>query len=187
LGRFGSRCETARNQRFDTSTATAAAAMAATRHRSQPRCVRSIVARVRMCCTRCAKSRCRQSCERFRTRGGVEDGSFFQSGSRSRMAVNVSVTRLAPEGRLSGEHLVRLEPWRATFQARCDLRSRRCARAITLYNWPRNVRELQNRVQRAVIMADGKRVKATDLDWPMFVAAHQRHKLVDGEARNREG
>ena len=37
-------------------------------------------------------------------------------------------------------------------------------RVLTLHSWPGNVRELQNRVRRAVIMADGKRVGAGDLE-----------------------
>jgi len=37
-------------------------------------------------------------------------------------------------------------------------------RALSLHDWSGNVRELQNRVQRAVIMADGKRVTASDLE-----------------------
>jgi two-component system NtrC family response regulator len=37
-------------------------------------------------------------------------------------------------------------------------------RALSLHSWPGNVRELQNRVRRAVIMADGKRVTARDLE-----------------------
>jgi two-component system, NtrC family, response regulator len=36
--------------------------------------------------------------------------------------------------------------------------------AIDAYGWPGNVRELENRIKRAVIMADGKSVSAEDLD-----------------------
>lgn len=36
--------------------------------------------------------------------------------------------------------------------------------AISSYPWPGNVRELQNRIHRAVIMADGKRVTAGDME-----------------------
>ncbi len=36
--------------------------------------------------------------------------------------------------------------------------------ALDAHNWPGNVRELENRVKRAVIMADGKLVTAADLD-----------------------
>jgi two-component system NtrC family response regulator len=38
--------------------------------------------------------------------------------------------------------------------------------AIDGYVWPGNVRELENRLKRAVIMADGKQVTAADLDLP---------------------
>ena len=37
-------------------------------------------------------------------------------------------------------------------------------RAMQRHAWPGNVRELQNRIQRGVIMADGKRLSASDLD-----------------------
>ena len=37
--------------------------------------------------------------------------------------------------------------------------------AIDAYAWPGNVRELENRIKRAVIMADGKTVTAADLDF----------------------
>lgn len=36
--------------------------------------------------------------------------------------------------------------------------------ALEAWKWPGNVRELENRVKRAVIMADGKRIAAADLD-----------------------
>ncbi|MGU3317419.1 PEP-CTERM-box response regulator transcription factor [Sphingomonas sp. M6A6_1c] len=36
--------------------------------------------------------------------------------------------------------------------------------AIDAWGWPGNVRELENRIKRAVIMADGKSVSAADLD-----------------------
>ncbi|MDV3257844.1 MAG: PEP-CTERM-box response regulator transcription factor [Sphingomonas sp.] len=40
------------------------------------------------------------------------------------------------------------------------------AELVDSYAWPGNVRELENRVKRAVIMADGKLVTAADLDLP---------------------
>lgn len=36
--------------------------------------------------------------------------------------------------------------------------------ALVAHTWPGNVRELENRVKRAVIMAEGKRISALDLD-----------------------
>jgi two-component system NtrC family response regulator len=38
--------------------------------------------------------------------------------------------------------------------------------ALDVHPWPGNVRELQNRVKRAVVMADGPRIAARDLDLP---------------------
>jgi two-component system NtrC family response regulator len=38
--------------------------------------------------------------------------------------------------------------------------------AIDAYRWPGNVRELENRIKRAVIMADGKTLTSADLDLP---------------------
>src|SRR3954468_15949495 len=43
--------------------------------------------------------------------------------------------------------------------------------AIDAYSWPGNVRELENRIKRAVIMADGRSVTAADLDLPSNAAA----------------
>ncbi len=36
--------------------------------------------------------------------------------------------------------------------------------ALTAHSWPGNVRELENRVKRAVVMADGRHVEAADLE-----------------------
>ena len=38
------------------------------------------------------------------------------------------------------------------------------AEAIDAHNWPGNVRELENRIKRAVIMADARTIGASDLD-----------------------
>ncbi len=38
--------------------------------------------------------------------------------------------------------------------------------AIEVYPWPGNVRELENRIKRAVIMAEGPRITRTDLELP---------------------
>ncbi|MEO7749796.1 MAG: helix-turn-helix domain-containing protein, partial [Sphingomicrobium sp.] len=36
--------------------------------------------------------------------------------------------------------------------------------AVEAHSWPGNVRELENRIKRAVIMADGRSITAADLD-----------------------
>jgi two-component system NtrC family response regulator len=44
-------------------------------------------------------------------------------------------------------------------------------RAINAHSWPGNVRELENRVKRAVIMAEGRRIAAEDLELESPTAA----------------
>jgi two-component system NtrC family response regulator len=54
-------------------------------------------------------------------------------------------------------------------------------RALAAHPWPGNVRELQNRVRRAVIMTDGKRIRAVDLELTDSVPG--RSNLTLKEAR----
>jgi two-component system, NtrC family, response regulator len=56
-------------------------------------------------------------------------------------------------------------------------------RAINHHKWPGNVRELENRVRRAVIMAEGKRLTVSDLELAEVMAAPQASTLKDA----REG
>ena len=49
--------------------------------------------------------------------------------------------------------------------------------ALDAWSWPGNVRELENRMKRAVIMADGKLVTAADLDL-------DENRIDGGEAVN---
>ena len=56
-------------------------------------------------------------------------------------------------------------------------------RALNAHGWPGNIRELQNRVQRAAIMAEGKRVSAADLE--LEDAADARRPRTLKEAREQ--
>ena len=42
--------------------------------------------------------------------------------------------------------------------------NRQALQTIRQYDWPGNVREMENRIRRAVIMADGKQISVSDLD-----------------------
>jgi two-component system NtrC family response regulator len=60
--------------------------------------------------------------------------------------------------------------------------------AIDAWHWPGNVRELENRVKRAVIMAEGKLIGATDLDLAEGGddAAHMLNLKAAREATDRK-
>lgn len=52
--------------------------------------------------------------------------------------------------------------------------------ALERYEWPGNVRELENKIKRAVVMADGTKVRAEDLE---MVKGERREELTLKEAR----
>ena len=51
-------------------------------------------------------------------------------------------------------------------------------RALIKHSWPGNVRELENRVKRAVIMAEGKRLTADDLELAAANSGSQAHSSL---------
>ncbi|MBD3321395.1 MAG: sigma-54-dependent Fis family transcriptional regulator, partial [Chitinivibrionales bacterium] len=64
--------------------------------------------------------------------------------------------------------------------------SREAEKAILLYDWPGNVREIMNRVQRAVITAAGKAVSKEDLglessDGPAYATLKDAREEIDRE------
>ena len=49
--------------------------------------------------------------------------------------------------------------------------SRQTLQSISRYEWPGNVREMENRIRRAVIMAEGKQISVDDLDLSALAVA----------------
>jgi transcriptional regulator with GAF, ATPase, and Fis domain len=64
--------------------------------------------------------------------------------------------------------------------------AREAEKAILMYNWPGNVRDIQNRVQRAVITASGSSLSAEDLgltsnETPSSTTLHAAREAIDRE------
>lgn len=102
----------------------------------------------------------------------VADGSFRED---LLYRLNVITVELPP----LREHAEDVEPLAARFLARFAAEYRRpargfsqaAARALRAYPWPGNIRELQNVVERASILARGEEVEAGDLGLPDSVDA----------------
>jgi two-component system NtrC family response regulator len=55
--------------------------------------------------------------------------------------------------------------------------------SIELYSWPGNIRELENRIKRAVIMSEGKKITLEDLE--MESVAVKKERIVLKDAREK--
>ena len=65
--------------------------------------------------------------------------------------------------------------------------TRQATTALQNHGWPGNVRELENRIKRAVIMAQGNRLTPDDLDLTTLYAEYERRGLREArEAMERE-
>jgi two-component system NtrC family response regulator len=52
-------------------------------------------------------------------------------------------------------------------------------KALKAHDWPGNVRELENRIKRAVVMADGQRLTSDDLELTSVASRYQGQRLKD--------
>jgi two-component system NtrC family response regulator len=65
--------------------------------------------------------------------------------------------------------------------------SSKAIRAIERHAWPGNIRELENRVKRGVIMADGAKITPEDLELTSPYEHYHGHGLKEGrEALERD-
>jgi two-component system NtrC family response regulator len=60
--------------------------------------------------------------------------------------------------------------------------TRQALTALQTHGWPGNVRELENRLKRAVIMAQGTRITPADLDLVSPYAKYARQGLKEARA-----
>ena len=82
--------------------------------------------------------------------------------------LGVVVTLMPPLRERGGDILLLAKVFLQRYSAENNKQMRtftpQALRAIERHSWPGNIRELENRIKRAVIMADGKKVTPTDLE-----------------------
>src|SRR5436309_3298007 len=69
-----------------------------------------------------------------------------------------------------------------TCSARDGSSSRRALTSLQSHSWPGNIRELENRIKRAVIMAEGPKVVPADLELETPYARYDRQGLKETRA-----
>ena len=103
--------------------------------------------------------------------------------------INEATIRVPPLRERQGDTLLLarafLERFAAQFKRPVKGFSQQAIEAIDAYPWPGNVRELENRVKRAVIMADGNQVSLEDLELPSDSSGERSEPFNLREVRER--
>jgi len=108
------------------------------------------------------------------------DGRFREDLYYRLCVVTISV----PPLRERGEDIlllakVQLQRYSAESKKKISGFSRQAITAIQTYSWPGNVRELENRIKRAVIMAEGQRLAPEDLELASACAQYEGKGLKE--------
>jgi len=108
------------------------------------------------------------------------DGRFREDLYYRLCVVTISVPPLRERGEdillLAKVHLQR---YSAESKKKISGFSRQAIMAIQTYGWPGNVRELENRIKRAVIMAEGQRLTPEDLELASACAQYEGKGLKE--------
>jgi len=113
---------------------------------------------------------------------GMRDGRFREDLYYRLGVVVISIPPLRErEGDISLLATTLLQRYAAEDKKKITGFSPQAVRALENHDWPGNVRELENRVKRAVIMAEGVKVTPRDLELTSSYAAY--HGMGLKEAR----
>ena len=103
--------------------------------------------------------------------------------------INETTVRVPPLRERKGDSLLLarafLERFAAEFKRPLKGFTPQATEAIESYGWPGNVRELENRVKRAVIMADGTQISVEDLELPAAQASGEPEPFNLREVREK--